>query len=186
MRYQTRMHPTLDILVSSIGEVFIPTTHSHPAHWTFGSNRGRGYLRVRIAGKDYLVHRLVAETYFGEIPEGMEVDHINRVRGDNRVENLRIVTRRENMHNRADHDRVDARGGTHKYEDARQANRELCSRNYAKNRDKRREHQAQYSRERCKTHRIVYFADGSRHWVPLDDAIILMAIPLKQRVYRPG
>lgn len=32
MRYQVRMHPTLDILMSSIGEVFIPATYGHSAH----------------------------------------------------------------------------------------------------------------------------------------------------------
>lgn len=46
-----------------------------------------------------LVHRLVFETFIGEIPKGYEIDHINTVRDDNRLENLRVVTHRENQNN---------------------------------------------------------------------------------------
>ena len=49
--------------------------------------------------KHYYIHRLVAMTHIGEIPEGYEVDHINRIRTDNRVENLRICTGQQNRAN---------------------------------------------------------------------------------------
>jgi hypothetical protein len=39
-----------------------------------------------------LVHRTLAQTFIGEIPEGYEVNHKNHVRDDNRLENLEIVT----------------------------------------------------------------------------------------------
>ncbi len=42
------------------------------------------------------VHRLVAMAFLGNV-EGMEVDHLNADKKDNRVENLEIVTRAENM-----------------------------------------------------------------------------------------
>lgn len=45
------------------------------------------------------VHRLVFETFNGEIPQGYEIDHINTVRDDNRLGNLRAVTPRENSNN---------------------------------------------------------------------------------------
>ena len=45
------------------------------------------------------VHRLVYETFVGEIPQGYELDHINTIRDDNRVENLRAVTPKENGNN---------------------------------------------------------------------------------------
>ena len=48
-----------------------------------------------------LVHRLVYEAFKGEIPEGMEIDHIDRNRRDNNPDNLRVVTRAENMKNRS-------------------------------------------------------------------------------------
>lgn len=43
-----------------------------------------------------LVHRLVLSAFVGECPDGMEACHWNDVPGDNRLENLRWATRREN------------------------------------------------------------------------------------------
>ncbi len=46
------------------------------------------------------VHRVVAETFLKcENPSEMHVDHINTIRTDNRVRNLRFVTRKENNNN---------------------------------------------------------------------------------------
>lgn len=56
-----------------------------------------GYVRLNLDGRAQSVHRLVAEAWHGPCPEGKEVDHINRVRNDNRPENLRYLTRQENM-----------------------------------------------------------------------------------------
>ena len=62
-----------------------------------------GYMRVVCAGhKKRLVHRLVYETFIGEIPERMQIDHINNKRDDNRIENLRIVTPKENRAHRTE------------------------------------------------------------------------------------
>ena len=60
----------------------------------------RGYWAVRIDGrlnKHYMVHRLVAMTWLKDTyKEGLEVNHKNKNRGDNSVENLEWVTRAEN------------------------------------------------------------------------------------------
>lgn len=47
----------------------------------------------------FLRHRVIWYYFKGEIPEGMEIDHRNGKPSDNRLENLRLVTPKENMNN---------------------------------------------------------------------------------------
>lgn len=58
-----------------------------------------GYYQVSLNKIPNLVHRLVAETFLEKPENKTEVDHINRDKQDNQVENLRWVTREENMKN---------------------------------------------------------------------------------------
>ena len=44
----------------------------------------------------FLVHRVLVETFIGQIPNMMTVNHKNGVRNDNRLDNLEIATQREN------------------------------------------------------------------------------------------
>jgi hypothetical protein len=64
-----------------------------------------GYLRVSLWNQGHetkcSVHRLVVQEFVAPIPEGMEVDHIDRNRTNNRVENLTIVSRGENERNKS-------------------------------------------------------------------------------------
>ena len=60
---------------------------------------GRGYLYCWQDGKRRRHHIVVWEQAYGPVPSGYEVDHINGKRDDNRLENLRIVTRSENLKN---------------------------------------------------------------------------------------
>ena len=46
--------------------------------------------------KNYRVHRLVWEAFNGQIPEGLQVNHINEVKTDNKLENLNLMTCKEN------------------------------------------------------------------------------------------
>lgn len=64
-----------------------------------GSPHIEGYRAVGIDGVSLLEHRVVWVHVNGEIPDGFDVDHINRVRTDNRPCNLRLVSRTENLHN---------------------------------------------------------------------------------------
>ena len=59
-----------------------------------------GYLNVSVSlnGKKVIkrVHRLVAEAFHGDAPDGLDVCHLNHSRIDNRPENLKYGTRSEN------------------------------------------------------------------------------------------
>ncbi|KAI5531740.1 His-Me finger endonucleases family [Trichomonas vaginalis G3] len=58
-----------------------------------------GYARMRIGGKHYFKHVVIA-THFIPNPNNLPfVDHINHIRNDNRLENLRWVTCSENSKN---------------------------------------------------------------------------------------
>lgn len=60
-----------------------------------------GYLGVynTIDGKYVLVHRLVWETFNSHIPKDMEIDHIDTDKHNNKLDNLRCVSHKENINN---------------------------------------------------------------------------------------
>jgi hypothetical protein len=85
----------------------------HPDGTVYSKNYNRciktflndtGYLRIRLSNevnkKNILIHRLVAEHYIPNPNNYTQVDHINRIKTDNNVSNLRWVTHRENQHNK--------------------------------------------------------------------------------------
>lgn len=61
-----------------------------------------GYWRIKIDGQLYGAHRLAIFYCFARYDE-LEVDHINGIRDDNRLVNLRSVTNHENNKNKALH-----------------------------------------------------------------------------------
>lgn len=65
-----------------------------------GTQNGNGYLWTSINGKKKFMHRLIWEYVRGPVPAGTEIDHINGDRTDNRIDNLRLVTRNQNNQNR--------------------------------------------------------------------------------------
>ena len=82
--------------------------------WLIGHGRGRtkgigsvagsldwkGYRRIRIVRRAYRAHQLAWLYVYGQWP-GMQIDHINRQKDDNRIENLRLVTPAQNKWNSA-------------------------------------------------------------------------------------
>ena len=66
----------------------------------------RGYCQVYVykngIRQHYRINRAVYSAFCGEIPNGYEIHHKNEVRDDNRLENLELVTHKENM-NKGDH-----------------------------------------------------------------------------------
>lgn len=66
----------------------------------FQARNRDGYLQGKILGKTYGSHRVAWAVYYGQWPDG-EIDHINHNIADNRISNLRVVTRSGNMRNTA-------------------------------------------------------------------------------------
>ncbi len=64
-----------------------------------GTRRKDNYLCVIVYGKPYLVHRIIWLLLYGRFPES--IDHINHIRNDNRLCNLREVTHKENTYNQS-------------------------------------------------------------------------------------
>jgi len=58
-----------------------------------------GYYKVTIAGQDVMAHRVVFCLNNRGIPNNLTVDHINGVKSDNKIENLRCVPQVVNTHN---------------------------------------------------------------------------------------
>lgn len=63
-----------------------------------GALRHNGYIQISIDGRLHLAHRLAWLYVTGESPPS-EIDHINGVKNDNRIANLRLATSAENKHN---------------------------------------------------------------------------------------
>jgi HNH endonuclease/NUMOD4 motif len=63
----------------------------------------RGYSRFRSKHGLIRIHKAVASAFLPNPDNKPEIDHINRDRSDNRLENLRWATRSENNLNRTHH-----------------------------------------------------------------------------------
>ena len=75
----------------------------------------QGYIVINFNHKYHKAHRLVWLWYYGEIPT-CQVDHINRIRNDNRIENLRLAINNhaDNQQNRKrQHNNTSGRPGIH-------------------------------------------------------------------------
>lgn len=91
-------------IVSSLGRVRSLDRYDSRGHRRSGCIRKmimekNGYLRIALKNKKHFVHRLVAEAFIPNPENKPFIDHINTIRSDNRVENLRWVTKKENNNN---------------------------------------------------------------------------------------
>lgn len=137
---EIRKHPVWPVLVSSDGRV--RRLDSSRSTWTYGHKQSRGYLQVTVNAEKHkvTVHRLVAEVFIPN-PENLPtIDHIDRNKHNNNVDNLRWASYKLQQ---ANTDRVDtsrARYGVTPSED-----RQAYSRaNYAAHREERRKYAAEY------------------------------------------
>lgn len=63
-----------------------------------GRTTSSGYCNIKIMGEGFQAHRVIWKLVTGEDPG--EIDHKNRDKSDNRLDNLRVVSRSENMRNK--------------------------------------------------------------------------------------
>lgn len=68
-----------------------------------GYSTNGAYIRLRIFDRNFFAHRVAWAIHHGQWPT--EIDHINGVRTDNRITNLREVTTQQNRQNAAQHSR---------------------------------------------------------------------------------
>ncbi|AUR84934.1 HNH nuclease [Vibrio phage 1.064.O._10N.261.52.E2] len=57
-----------------------------------------GYVLVGVNKILYKAHRVAWFLHYGEMPSG-DIDHINHIKNDNRISNLRVVTAKDNNKN---------------------------------------------------------------------------------------
>ena len=76
----------------------VSTAHNVKVGDVAGSQDRHGYLRIMVQSRRYKAHRLAWLYVYGEWPTD-QIDHINRIRADNRIANLREVTNKQNLQN---------------------------------------------------------------------------------------
>ena len=65
------------------------------------ANDSHGYIRISRKNKIIHLHRWIWLEIFGSIPAGWQIDHINGVRTDNRLNNLRCIPQKDQRKNAA-------------------------------------------------------------------------------------
>lgn len=68
-----------------------------------------GYGKILANSTAYYAHRIMYENVIGEIPQGLQIDHLCRVRACINPEHLQAVTRHENILRGTAHSAINAR-----------------------------------------------------------------------------
>jgi hypothetical protein len=74
------------------------------------SAKGTAYVKVYSKGKYYQYHNIVWECNNGPIPEGYTVDHVDRDKTNNHIDNLRLATKSEQQFNTKKYGTVSSKG----------------------------------------------------------------------------
>lgn len=163
-----KQHKESGLWIREDGAVLMPpcpNIHRFKHTWTYGSKHHSGYLRIFFRGKHYQVHRLIAETFIPN-PNGYPtVDHINRVKTANFVENLRFADHKLQNNNRQICEASLERYGVRNCEDHATYKRayltknpEVAFRQHAYTREWR-------DKQRALGRRARRCPDGKQHWL---------------------
>lgn len=76
----------------------VPTARCIKAGSAAGWKNSSGHIQIKVDGTSHMAHRLAWLMTFNTFPSG-QIDHINGIRDDNRIANLRNVTTGENTQN---------------------------------------------------------------------------------------
>ena len=94
----------------------IHTFHNRRKTWTDRKSvtNKDGYYRTGFGypKKMYFIHCIVALCYLGEKPDGYQIDHINNIPTDNRLENLQYLPKIDNYRKRLDYKNRPIKGYT--------------------------------------------------------------------------
>jgi len=85
--------------VSNLGNLRSINKYNNQVHILTQMITHTGYNYIKIKNKNVSTHSLVAKTFFGERPFQHVIDHIDRNKQNNSVENLRYCTHQENCKN---------------------------------------------------------------------------------------
>lgn len=80
-------------------KIFLDTHYSKSGYYA-------AFIRHKGKPKRVMIHKIVAECWLGDKPDGLEIDHIDRNTKNNHYSNLRYVTHSEQMKNRQLSDRI--------------------------------------------------------------------------------
>ena len=68
-----------------------------------GYVRLNGYTEISVNGESHLSHRIIWTLLKGEIPDNFQVDHIDEVKSNGKIENLRLSSHTQNKQNQGKH-----------------------------------------------------------------------------------
>ena len=166
---QVKQDPVTGLYCRSDGAVLMPPCRRFPKfRWTFGSLMKIGYRAVRHCGEPYLVHRIVCRAFNGLPPADKPfVDHINRIRHDNRPENLRWVSYKENNDNTGHVDQSIEKYGVRQCDDRQAYNKAYMKAYYSAHQEELRAYYAAKAAEK-KAQGLSYRRgpDGKWGWYP--------------------
>ncbi len=87
-----------DYFVDDLGNVY--STKRYKSSRLLKPGNSKGYLYVSLLAKTRKhksVHKLVYETFFGAVPKGHDINHIDGNPLNNRLDNLECITHRQNL-----------------------------------------------------------------------------------------